>query len=209
MACGADGTALHIGPPPLEELVLLYAANRNPAFQPFQELFEDKPLAEKTVYKQVTQQLPEYFATRPLIPLPGAKPLSLLELLRAPAEGSPGSLSDQLALIRRLWKPLIGDSLERLLEIASEILHEEDGGDLDAIQPSGRDRGQARARGHGGGEDRWRRREVPTFGDPAYEYEKFSQDMAWMPQAVLMAKSTYVWLAQLSRAVWTAYRAAR
>ena len=55
----------------LEELLLLWTANRNEAFQPFEELFEDKTLAEKTVYRQVTQQLPEYFATRPLIPLPG------------------------------------------------------------------------------------------------------------------------------------------
>ena len=110
----------------LEELLLLWTANRNQAFQPFEELFEDKTLAEKTVYRQVTQQLPEYFATRPLIPLPDAKPMNLLDLLRAPAVGSPHSLSDQLALIRRLWKPLLGDSLERFLLIAGEILHEEE-----------------------------------------------------------------------------------
>jgi glycosidase len=41
--------------------------------------------------------------------------------------------------------------------------------------------------------------EVPVFGDPAHEYEKFSADTAWMPQTVMMAKSTYVWLAQLSK----------
>ena len=41
--------------------------------------------------------------------------------------------------------------------------------------------------------------EVPVFGNPAHEYEKFSPDTAWMPQTVLIAKSTYVWLAQLSR----------
>ncbi len=41
--------------------------------------------------------------------------------------------------------------------------------------------------------------EVPVFGDPAYEYEKFSPDTAWMPNTVLIAKSTYVWLAQLSK----------
>ena len=41
--------------------------------------------------------------------------------------------------------------------------------------------------------------DVPVFGDPAHEYEKFSADVAWMPTAVLVAKSTYVWLAQLSR----------
>ncbi len=38
----------------LEELLLLWTANRNEAFQPFEELFEEKPLAEKTVYRQVT-----------------------------------------------------------------------------------------------------------------------------------------------------------
>ena len=35
-------------------------------------------------------------------------------------------MSEQLALIRRLWKPLLGDSLERFLLIAGEILHEEE-----------------------------------------------------------------------------------
>ena len=73
----------------LEELLLLWTANRNEAFQPFEELFEEKTLAEKTVYRQVTQQMPDYFATRPLIPVADAKPISLLDLLRAPAVGSP------------------------------------------------------------------------------------------------------------------------
>ena len=110
----------------LEELLLLWTANRNEAFKPFEELFEDKTLAERTVYREVTRQLPEYFATRPLIPVAGAKPMSLLELLRAPAMGAPGSLSEQLELIRSLWKPLLGESLEHYLEIAAEILHEEE-----------------------------------------------------------------------------------
>ena len=51
----------------LEELLLLWSANRNEAFKPFEELFDDRPLAEKTVYRTVTAQLPDYFATRPLI----------------------------------------------------------------------------------------------------------------------------------------------
>ena len=43
----------------LEEMLLLWSANRNEAFKPFEELFEDKTLAEKTVYRQVTAQLPD------------------------------------------------------------------------------------------------------------------------------------------------------
>jgi glycosidase len=179
----------------LEEMLLLWTANRNEAFKPFDELFEDRLLAEKTVYRQVTAQMPEYFATRPLVPLPGAKPISLLDLLRAPALRSPRSLSDQLEIIRQLWKPLIGDSLERLLLMAGEVLREEELAIWAQFNPPGTRRGP----------QEWRspsfesRAEVPTFGDPMYEYEKFSADMAWMPGAVLMAKSTYVWLAQLSR----------
>jgi glycosidase len=176
----------------LEELVLLWTANRNEAFQPFEELFADAPLAEKTVYRQVTEQLPEYFATRPLIPLPNAKPVNLLELLRAPALRSPRSLREQLEIIRSLWKPLLGESLERLLELAGEILHEEELAIWMQFHPPGT-RGRQQWPAAGGPS------EAPTFADAAHEYEKFSADTAWMPGTVLIAKSIYVWLAQLSR----------
>jgi glycosidase len=190
----------------LEELLLLWSANRNEAFKRFEELFEDKGLAEKTVYRQVTQELPEYFATRPLVPIEGAA-ISLLDLLRAPVTGAPASLSEQLALIRRLWKPLLGDSLERFLLIAGEILHEEELAIWMQFNPAA---AQARAaaeeaarRRREGGTQQWpsivSRSEVPVFGDPAHEYEKFSADTAWMPTTVLIAKSSYVWLAQLSK----------
>jgi glycosidase len=178
----------------LEELLLLWTANRNEAFQPFGELFEEKTLAEKTVYHQVTKQLPDYFATRPLIPLPNAKPMNLLELLRAPAVGAPRSLADQLALIRKLWKPLLGDSLEQLLLIAGEILHEEELAIWMQFNPP-----DAAQRRRGQKHGIVASAEVPVFGDQLHEYEKFSPDMAWMPTAVLIAKSTYVWLAQMSR----------
>jgi glycosidase len=177
----------------LEELMLLWIANRNEAFLPFEELFADAPLAEKTVYRQVTEQLPAYFATRPLIPLPNAQPVNLLELLRAPALRSPRSLREQLEIIRSLWKPLLGESLERLLELAGEILHEEELAIWMQFHPPGVRGGRQQWPAAGGPS------EVPTFADSAHEYEKFSADTAWMPGTVLIAKSTYVWLAQLSR----------
>jgi glycosidase len=186
-----------------EELILLWTANRNPAFRPFEELFEDRTLAEKTAYRQVAQQMPEYFASRPLIPLPDAKPMNLLDLLRAPAVGSPASLADQLKLIRRMWKPLIGDSLDRILEVAAEILREEELAIWMQFNPAAQQAADAARRHRESGQQQWptfvSRSEVPVFGDPAHEYEKFSPDTAWMPSTVLIAKSTYVWLAQLSR----------
>ena len=191
----------------LEELLLLWSANRNEAFKKFEELFEDKPLAEKTVYRQVTQELPQYFATRPLIPVEGAKAISLFDLLRAPVSGAPASLAEQLALIRKLWRPLLGDSMDRLLMMGGEVLHEEELAIWMQFNP---DAARARAaaeeaarRRRESGTQQWpsivSESQVPTFGDPAREYEKFSPDTAWMPSTVLIAKSTYVWLAQLSK----------
>jgi hypothetical protein len=176
----------------LEELMLLWTANRNEAFKPFAELFDEKELAEKTAYPQVTAKLNEYFATRPLIPAGEGKGMNLLEMLRAPALRAPGSLSAQLAIIRRLWGPLLGDALERLLLMAGEILREEELALWSMFHP------------HGGGAQRPKggitsESDVPEFSSLAHEYERFSQDMHWMPSAVLIAKSTYVWLAQLSR----------
>jgi glycosidase len=201
LASSSDGTPHREAA--LEELLMLWTANRNEAFKPFAELFEEKTLAEKTVYRQVTRQLPEYFATRPLIALAGAKPMNLLDLLRAPAVGSPTSLIDQLALIRKLWKPLLGDSLERFLLIAGEILHEEELAIWMQFNPPSAQAEAAARHREKTGQQQWpsivSHSEVPTFGDPAREYEKFSPDTAWMPTAVLIAKSTYVWLAQLSR----------
>jgi glycosidase len=184
----------------LEELLLLWTANRNEAFKQFEELFEEKTLAERTVYREVTRQLPEYFATRPLIPLADAKPMNLLELLRAPAMGAATSLSAQLDLIRKLWKGLLGEALEKFLLIAREILHEEELAIWMQFHPETLEAAARRRRESGQhGPVDFSHAEVPTFGDAAHEYEKFSPDTAWMPTTVLVAKSTFVWLAQLSK----------
>ncbi len=187
----------------LEELLLLWSANRNPAFRPYEELFDDRALAEKTVYRKVTARMKEYFATRPLIPLPGANAVSLLELLDAPLHGAPASLSEQLALIRKLWRPLLGTSLDRFLLMAGEILREEELAIWMLFNPEAARAREAAERHRQTGQQQWPsiagRSEVPEFGVQAHEYEKFSPDTAWMPSAVLIAKSTYVWLTQLSR----------
>ncbi len=175
----------------LEELMLLWTANRNEAFKPFAELFDDSNLAEKTAYGQLTAKLGEFFATRPLISAGEGKGMNLLEMLRAPALRAPGSLSAQLAIVRKLWGPLLGDALERLLMMAVEILREEEVALWAMYHPPG---GSRRMQGGIAGES-----QVAEFGSHAEEYERFSKDMQWMPSAVLIAKSTYVWLAQLSR----------
>jgi hypothetical protein len=90
----------------LEELLMLWIANSNPAFKPFHALFEDKGLKERTVYANVTAAFPGYFSTRPkMAPEIG----SLYDALRAPMLASPDSLIGQLDYIRERWAPYLGD----------------------------------------------------------------------------------------------------
>ena len=198
----------------VEELMLLYIANANPAFKPFRELFDDTGLRESTAYKSVTAELPKYFATRPPVaPEVG----SLLDALEAPMRLSPESLTAQLDYIREHWARFIDADLKQIL-LAIDTVKEEDIAIWMRFNPPGPDFHRHGAPGMGGEgflgdeyigfEDAWetdafgvrrRKRYSSDYQAPLNEYEAFSMDQAWMPTVVMMAKSTYVWLEQLSR----------
>jgi hypothetical protein len=189
----------------LEELLMLWIANINPAFKPFHTLFEDKGLKQETVYPNVTAAFPNYFSTRPQIaPEIG----SLFDALRAPSLASPDSLIGQLDFIREKWAPYLGDDLKRIL-LAIDVLREEDLAIWMRFHPPGPDEFRHGAPTWGSmgfvgdefiGYDEFRRKKyAPGYQTPLDEYEAFSADQAWMPNVVLMAKSTYVWLEQLSK----------
>jgi hypothetical protein len=201
----------------LEELMLLWLANSNPAFARYRELFEDTGLKRQTVYQAVTAALPDYFVTRPPIsPELG----SLLDVLRSPFDASPDSIAGQLDFIRENWSKYLDQDLRRVL-LAIDVLREEDAAIWMRFHPpgpGGHFHGAPGGRGgfvgdeyvgfdqdFGDGEffvgaDGVRhRRYAADYQAPLDEYEAFSADQAWMPNVVLMAKSTYVWLEQLSK----------
>ncbi len=174
----------------LEEIMLLWLANVNPAFQPFRELYDDSNLAESTSYRQITAELRDYFATRPETEMGRG---NLLDLLRAPTEASPDSLSGQLAWIRQNWSQYLGEHLHKVL-LATDVLKEEEIAIWMRFHPPSAHR-------HHRPFEFGREYEAPAFSHHAgdVEYERFSPDQDWMPNVVMIAKSTYVWLAQLSR----------
>jgi glycosidase len=201
----------------LEELMLLWLTNLNPAFASFKELFDDSTLEKTTPYQHLKAALPAYLETRPpLSPEIG----SLFEALRAPMVASPDSLSGQLAYIREHWPKLLGPGVSRVL-LAIDVLREEDVAIWMRFNPPAPDRFGHAAPGFGGegfigdeyigfdqefgveyyvGADGVRhRRYAHGYQAPLNEYEAFSADLAWMPNVVLIAKSTYVWLEQLSQ----------
>jgi glycosidase len=171
----------------LEELITVWLANRNPAFRPFGELFDDEPLAGPTAYPAIGGALREYFQTRPPF---GPADQNLIDMLRAPALASPDSLEGQLDYIRRHWADLLGDLLRRLL-LATDVLKEEQVAIWMRFHPPGPRPGaapplEATAL-------------VPSYAGLDPEVERFSPDDEWMARTVLVAKSTYVWLDQLAR----------
>jgi glycosidase len=157
----------------LEELLMLWLANANPAFSPFQELFDDSQLDKESTYRQIIPSLRAFFETQPNF---GPENQNLLDMLRSPAISVPHSLSGQLEYIRERWGGLLGRYLYRLLS------------SLDLIQE------EEKAIFFGPGPAR-----VYEFGGMEVEPERFSQDREWMPSLVLLAKNAYVWLDQLSK----------
>jgi hypothetical protein len=157
----------------LEELLMLWLANMNPALSPFLELFDDAVLEKETAYPQVVSGLHEFFAAQPAF---GPDDQHLVDMLRSPAVAVPHSLSGQLEYIRERWSYLLGKYLYRLLGSLDLIREEEK---MIFLGP-----GPAR---------------VYDFTGLELELERFSLDRDWMPRLVLMAKNAHVWLDQLSK----------
>ena len=164
----------------LEELLMLWLANANPAFVTFDELFDDSGLVERSAYDEVVAGLQRFFDGAPGF---GKEGQSLIAFLRAPALAEPGSLAAQLRWIRSRWGLVLTPFMDRLV-VTLDVLHEEEVALWMRMHPSPGPSGVSTGPGLGGLEN---------------EYERFSQDRDWMPRVVLLAKNSYVWLDQLSK----------
>lgn len=157
----------------LEEMLMLWLGNKNPALMPFLELFDDAELEKNTVYQDIFEQLVLFFETQPPF---GPDSQNLIEMLHSPVEASPYSLSGQLEYIRERWAFLLGRYLYRLLS-SLDLIKEEEKAVFTGSGPA-----------------------IPyDFSGLELERDQFTPDRQWMPSLVLMAKNTYVWLDQLSK----------
>lgn len=163
----------------IEELVILWVTNKNPALTPYEELFSDQDIQPQRVYAKAMSALQQFFAERPPF---GPENKSLIEMLRAPAIAVPYSITGQLEYIRTRWSALLGKYLYRLLSSLDLIKEEEK---IDFM-----------AAGFGPGPV-----SIPVYDRSLTELEgeRFSPDREWMPRLVLIAKNSYVWLDQLSK----------
>ncbi len=160
----------------LEAVLLLRIFNQNPAFRPFKDLFDDDALAKDPICAGVVAQVEAFLDTQPGFG-PFRQPLH--RMLRTPAEVSPYSLEGQLDYIRKNWGlDVLGELWESLLR-GLDLVREE----KNVFSPSPGPAQSAFA---------------ATGREYAFEPEAFSADLDWMPSVVLIAKSVYVWLFQLS-----------
>ena len=166
----------------LESLLLLDVAADNPASQPLHPLVDPGPVAAAKAYDALTRVLDGLFRLEGDATTGGE---TLVDLLRAPARHSPTSLAGQLRYARDRWGSILPPELAARLVAGEDLLAEEER----ALH--------LRFGGGGGGGPGVA--EAPSFAGADAEAERFSMDRDWMPRLVLAAKSTYVWLDQMSR----------
>ncbi len=184
--------------PLLREMLLLHLASANPAIDSFRELVDDSALAASSHYSTIVQIFDQSLKDGPIL---SEKGCTLIEALMAAIIASPYSLAGQVSYLREQWHEILPPELLQDVEMALDILQEEqrergggggNPGDAPVLKfgrggdtPGGASHSQGtNAVFHG-------------FDYPAYE--AFSSDAGWMSHVVLMAKMIYVWLDQLSR----------
>lgn len=157
-----------------EEIILLSLSNLNPAYRNYKELFDDSILRKGGTYPLMFDFFAGFFRSRPPF---GPEGLSLIDMLRQPALASPDSLGGQLEYMMNRWGRLVSPYLTEILTCLDFLREEE--------KPA-----------------------FAAFGGPGPvleflaaeegEEERYSPDRDWMSGVVLIAKSVFVWLHQMS-----------
>lgn len=189
----------------LEEMLLLYFENINPALTGIKELFDDSNLRQNEDYLTAIETSKKFLKDEKPF---GAKGLSLFEFLQMPLIAHPDSIDMQLKYILDVWGIELLDILKGRILSSTDLIYEDaklfiqhggKGGSLPApeyktlslkeinflkeqiakgIQPVGLDE--------------------MTYSY-YFEPEQFTEDLDWMPKVVMIAKNIFVWLDQLSK----------
>jgi len=161
----------------LEEIILLKICNNNQAAVQYKELFDDERLINKTKYSPVFYSILEHFNETPSFG-PGSG--NLIKLLMEPALKHPDSLLAQIEFIREKWSGLT-DQFLLLLMRGLDLIKEENKFHFNGPGPSQ----VIHYKNYHNKEDD----DTPNY----------SPDSNWMPEVILLAKNSLVWLDQLSR----------
>ena len=155
----------------VDEFVNLWLGNMNPSYSPFIELFDDESLEKRTAYREIVDEISNFFEEKAKF---GPTNQNLIEMLKEPLEKYPHSIREQLTYIHDSWGSVLGKYTFQIL-IALDIIREEE-----------------MLRGLGPGESE-------AYEYDSLEIENYTLDKEWMPKVIMIAKNTYVWMDQLSK----------
>ncbi|EAT59083.1 Alpha amylase, catalytic region [Chlorobium ferrooxidans DSM 13031] len=174
----------------LEESFLVWLNNQNPALDQFSELLTDRALMREQAYRTLIVTMQS--SMKAMGPV-GPDNMDLAELLTQPIRHSPASILEQLRYIRLNWGELLGDSpFWELLDGAIDFIEDEDKylffEQIAKEREAGREEYSFEKEAH-----------IPSYDSLDDAPANYSTDSSWMPEVVMLAKSTYVWLDQLSK----------
>lgn len=181
----------------IQEIMLLYFDNLNPAGKKLKELFNHEYLKEEKLYLKIIDKLNQFFKNEEKF---GIGKQDIFDLLSTPINFSPDDVELQLEFIRKNWGILLSKDLMKRILSSWDLLKEDKmsspggGGPGPSIVPSytgaANDKLTLGKSGVDYAWDSWKDYEEP---------EAFTPDFDWMPNVVMIAKNTYVWLDQLSK----------
>ncbi|MFA5833252.1 MAG: alpha-amylase family glycosyl hydrolase [Bacteroidota bacterium] len=189
----------------LEELIMLHLSNINPAHSKIKELFDDTNLIAKTKYIAIIKELEQFFAKEKPF---GPDNQPLLEALKKPILEHPDNIEAQLGFFKERWGIVLSSKFIERISGSFEFSKEEEKfiwhtfnqfqgkPNVETFVPEYKKERLLTP------EERKKLLQKGTIKPEDYVYaepEQFTPDTDWMPNVVLIAKNTYVWLDQLSK----------
>jgi len=164
----------------VEELLVHLLALQNPAFENYQIVFKEAFHKKLENSQELLKAMQNWSSQSQGF---GIDNQNIIDLLMEPMRAAPGSIRDQLLWIKSNWSNFMGSNLLDLLQ------------GLDSLEE------EHRFRGAGPGES-----QVPSYSGDLLDGEFYSEDSAWMPSVVMIARNSLVWLDQLSKKYETEIR---
>ncbi|OLS21537.1 MAG: Alpha-1,4-glucan:maltose-1-phosphate maltosyltransferase [Candidatus Heimdallarchaeota archaeon LC_3] len=161
----------------LEEGILLWLISNNPATYLYKNILGYNIVNEKGIISKFVSELIRYIENDSNLSIENQ---NLINFLSTPSRTSLTNIKTQLEFIIDHWSHLLGSDINEVL-IALDILNEEE----KSLKMGGLGPGPTQILDFSGVSD--------------VEYEGFSTDLDWMPNVLLLAKTAYVWLYQLSK----------
>lgn len=185
----------------LEEAIMLFFANFNPANHKIKEFFDDKHLSQPQTFRLAIDLLEDFFEEQPGF---GPNNTDIFSLFKTPILAAPNDISQQIGFILENWKTFLPETIITQLLKGKDLLREDVRFDTMAHGGDGVPTMAPVYKGTPADTSAF------TLGKSGYNYmddatrdyeehDAFTPDVHWMPSVVMMAKNTYVWLDQLSK----------